>query len=137
MTNVNTKPAKHMHLRYMQNILYTILSQLLYAKDYMKSHWPITLTKDKFKAIPILPHSFRGLPPFFRSAKALRGFSPLVLKERHVLDRKATPCLLVVTNCKSMRLQIKPQPFSVMFAQELTWIFGVNPSPRRIESCYA
>lgn len=49
MTNVNTKPAKHMHLRYMQNILYTIRSQLLYAKDYMKSHWPITLTKDKFK----------------------------------------------------------------------------------------
>lgn len=64
--------------------------------------------------------------------KALRCISSLLLKELHVLDRKATLGSLVIIYCKSMRLQIKPQPFSVMFTQELTWIYGINASPRRI-----
>ena len=116
---------------FVHNTIQIIICQGLYEKTLTNT------TNKRYAQTRFLPHSVRGLPPFFLFVKALRCISSLVWKELHVIGRKATLWSPVITYCKSMRLQIKPQPFSVMFAQELTRIFCVNPSPRRIESRYA
>lgn len=111
--------------------------RLLHAKDYFKRHSPIQIDKDKLKYGDSYLASFAGCRHFpSRKSVTLRVHS-LVSKKFHVLGQKTTFVFPLIIYCKFIRLRITPQPFSVMFAQKLARICGINSSPRwnLIELC--